>query len=213
MINRTLIRTKVMLQLYSAVTNDCFSTTDKFELRRLAAAESRKLTRSYAETYDTYARLLLLLPEITREAEIRIDTARNKYFPTEEERNPNMRFVENRLARQIADNEELESYCKTAHITWAGQEETLRILLDAIMSQDFYHEYMTSEVCDYESDKALWSNIIRKVFIISTELFEAISDQSLFGASDFDQAMDFVLKTIKKFNFFNITKFYYNHYY
>lgn len=187
-----------MLLLYSEVSNHNLDTTDSSELKRMAAGANRKLTKSCAETYDTYAMLLMLIPEITRLAEVRIDNARNKYFPTEEERNPNMRFVGNLVAKQIADNEELCSYAHTAHLTWADKEETVQILLDSIIEQDFYKEYMSAPNCSYDDDKNLWLKAIKKVFIASPELFGTIEELSLYGASDFDQAMDFVLKTLKR---------------
>ncbi len=198
MINRTLIRTKAMLVLYAEVSNNSLETTDPKLLLTEGRNAAKKLLKSYAETYDTYALMLMLIKALTQEAEDRIETARNKYLPTEEEKNPNMRFVNNRFAAQIADNDELNSYARTAHLTWDEQPETVKILLDDIMQQPFYSEYMSAQECGYDEDKEIWKKIFRNVLVNSTQLFEIMEERSLYGASDFDQALDFALKTIKK---------------
>lgn len=200
MINRTLIRTKIMLVLYSLVSNNELADSTETSLRIAARNAVKKLSKSYAETYDTYALMLMLIPAITREAEERIEIGKNKYFPTDEERNPNMRFVNNLFARQVEQNEELLSYAKTAALTWDEYPETIKILLDDIKSQAFYQDYMSAPTCTYDDDKEIWKKIVKNVFINSTQLFENIEERSLYGASDFDQALDFALKTVKRFS-------------
>ena len=62
------------------------------------------LHNSIDATYNLYVYLLYLISNVTSYAEQLIDEGKNKLLPTEEERNPNMRFVQNKFALQIQEN-------------------------------------------------------------------------------------------------------------
>ena len=83
MINRVLIRTKVVQTLYSYML-----TRPEHTL----AMALKDLDTCLGKTYELYHYLLRLPVELTHIQEIRLDEARNKYLPTEEELNPNMKL-------------------------------------------------------------------------------------------------------------------------
>ena len=94
MINRVIIRSKVVQVAYSY-----FITKEK------SIAESEKeLQYSLEKSYELYHALLQLMVELTDLQAQRIEAARNKYLPTEEELHPNMRFVENQFIYLIRNN-------------------------------------------------------------------------------------------------------------
>ena len=72
MINRVLIRLKVVQILYAYYQN---------EGKNLEAAE-KELFYSLSKAYDLYHYLLLLMVEVTRFADRRIDNRRNKRYNT-----------------------------------------------------------------------------------------------------------------------------------
>ena len=94
MINRVLIRTKVVQNLYSYMLT---------KPERTLSAALKELNTCLEKTYELYHYLLRLPVELTHIQEMRLDEARNKYMPTEEELNPNMKFVNNRLVKALAD--------------------------------------------------------------------------------------------------------------
>ena len=94
MINRALLRTKIVQILYSYYKSDGKS---------LPVAE-KELFHSIEKTYDLYYHLLQLSIEITRFAENRIETKRNKLRPTSEDLNPNTRFIDNSFVKQLRNN-------------------------------------------------------------------------------------------------------------
>ncbi len=78
MINRILIRIKVVQMLYAYLLF-------KSDMRMQDAL--KELRKSLDKAYELYHYLLLLPVELTRLQELRIDNARNKYLPTPEDLN------------------------------------------------------------------------------------------------------------------------------
>jgi N utilization substance protein B len=105
MINRILIRIKIIQILYSFYKSDGKS---------LPSAE-KELFHSIEKTYDLYYHLLQLAVEITHYANLRTDARKNKLRPTPEDLNPNMRFVENRYIKQLASNKLTNIFPNTAY--------------------------------------------------------------------------------------------------
>ena len=100
MINRVLLRIKIIQILYSFYKGDGKS---------IPAAE-KELFFSIERTYDLYYHLLLLSVEITQYAASRIDNKRNKLRPTEEDLNPNTRFIDNKFVQQLSQNVQFNEY-------------------------------------------------------------------------------------------------------
>jgi len=189
MINRALLRVKVVQILYSHYKGDGKS---------LPMAE-KELIFSLEKTYDLYFQLLQLSLDITRYAANRIDARKNKLRPTEEDLNPNTRFADNRFTAQLADNEQLSDYLKKRKLSWVNYPELIKNLYEEILAADFYREYMNAAKTDYEADKEIWRKIYRKILLSSEELDEAIEEQSVFWVDDVEVVISFILKSIKHF--------------
>ena len=127
MINRVIIRSKVVQVAYSY-----FITKEK----TIAEAE-KELHHSLAKSYELYHALLQLMVELTDLQAQRIDAARNKYLPTEEDLHPNMRFVENQFIKTLRNNADFVEFRKEKPFLWdAAAPDFLRRTLDAIVASD-----------------------------------------------------------------------------
>ena len=102
MISRRLLRIKALMILYA------FNRKDGDDL----AVAEKELMKSIVKTYDLYHYILLLVLEIVDIAAEKIELARNKNIPTEEDLNPNTRFVNNRIVKFLDQNKDLRSYIK-----------------------------------------------------------------------------------------------------
>ncbi len=185
---RTLLRTKVVQMFYAFESNDN---------KLLSAAES-ELQRSIEKTTELYYHLLNLSVLITRHAAESIEAARNKFRPTAEERNPNMKFVNNLFIRQIAEHPDFAENVKHVTASWESNPEIIKSLYDNITESDFYAEYMATSGNDYDADKALWRTIYEQLISENEDVDEAIEDQNIYWADDIDLALSFVVKTIKQ---------------
>lgn len=189
MINRVLIRLKVVQIVYAYYQNGG---------KNLEAAE-KELFYSLSKAYDLYNYLLLLMVEVTRFADRRIDNRRHKLRPTEEDLNPNTRFIDNAFIAQLAANAQLEEYCSSQKRSWEDESEFVKRLFERIEATEAYQEYMAKDTLTYEDDRELWRKLYRTEIAQNEELDEILEDQSLYWNDDKAIVDTFVLKTIKRF--------------
>ena len=190
MINRVLIRLKIVQIIYAYYQNGG---------KNLDTAE-KELFFSLSKAYDLYNYLLLLMVEVTRYAAKRIDAAKHKLAPTEEDLSPNMKFVENRFIAQLEANRQLNSFVDSQKKTWENETDFIKNLCERIMQSDMYKEYMESETSSYSEDRELWRKIYKRIIFNNKELDDVLEDQSLYWNDDKEIVDTFVLKTIKRFD-------------
>jgi N utilization substance protein B len=189
MINRVLIRLKIVQIVYAYYQNGG---------KNLDTAE-KELFFSLSKAYDMYNYLLLLMVEITKQAERKQSAAKNKLLPTEEELHPNTKFVDNRFIAQLEVNKQLLEFSETQKKTWENESEFVKRLCEVIMNSDIYNEYMECETSSYEEDRELWRKIYKRIIFNNYELDQVLEDQSLYWNDDKEIVDTFVLKTIKRF--------------
>ena len=189
MINRVLIRLKVIQVIYAYYKNSGKS---------IKTAED-EVFFSLSKAYDLYKFLLLLIVAVTHYAEDRINFNMKKVRPTEEDLNPNLKFVNNRLMRQLESNETLLKFAEQSKVDWVNYSDFLRRLLDTIIESDIYKVYMASETSSYEEDKELWRKLYKAFIFDNEELDALLEDISLYWNDDKAIVDTFVLKTIKRF--------------
>ena len=169
MINRTLIRIKVVQMVYSYVlTKD--ETTLKDALKQLA--------KSFDKSYELYNYLLLLIVELTDLQDRRLDDAKNKYLPTEEDLNPNTRFVDNRLVAMLREDKMLNDYVSENKITWKNDDVFMKLLLDKILHSEVYEKYMSDNEDSLAHDCELWKQLFKQVILTDDDFAQLLKNKS-----------------------------------
>lgn len=189
MINRILIRIKVLQIVYSFYQN---GNSD------LKVAEN-ELLFSLRKSYDLYHYFLLLIIEVTNLQKRTLDVKKNKYMPTHAELNPNTRLIDNRFAAQVAENTALQKYVAEQGLSWANDEEFVKSVLDIILASDLYNEYLDNENDSYETDKEFWRCVFKKLICGNEVIEDFLEDKSIYWNDDIEIVETFTLKTIKKF--------------
>ena len=189
MINRVLIRLKVIQVIYAYYQNGG---------KNLEAAE-KELFYSLSKAYDLYKYLLLLMIEVTQFADRRIDNRRHKLRPTEEDLNPNTRFIDNAFMAQLMQNAQLEEFRANQKRSWDDEGDFVKHLFERIEETKVYQEYMAKETLTYEDDRELWRKLYRSTIAQNEEIDEILEEQSLYWNDDKAIVDTFVLKTIKRF--------------
>ena len=189
MINRVLIRLKIVQIIYAYYQNGG---------KNLDTAE-KELFFSLSKAYDLYNYLLLLMVEVTKQANKKLNAAKNKLIPTKEELFPNTKFVENRFIAQLEVNKQLLDFAGNQKKTWENEADFVKSLCEQIMESDIYKEYMASETSSYEEDREVWRKIYKKIIFNNAELDQVLEDQNLYWNDDKEIVDTFVLKTIKRF--------------
>lgn len=191
MINRVLIRAKVVQMLYAYMVSKDSMT--------LATAK-KELTKSLDKSYELYNALLKLMIELTDVQDLRLDEAKHKFLPTEEDLNPNMRFVENEFVKRLRADQTLADFVDDKKINWRDDELFVRLLLDKILRSEEYQEYMEMPKTSLVRDGEVWYQLMKKVVLPDENLLEHLQSMSVYYTDDDLQIMgQFVMKTIRRF--------------
>lgn len=190
MINRVLIRLKVIQIIYAYYQNGS---------KNLDTAE-KELFFSLSKAYDLYNFLLLLMVEVTKYANKRLEAAKNKLAPSKEDLTPNTKFVDNQFIAQLEVNKQLVDFANNQKKTWENEPEFIKSLFEQIANSDIYKEYMAAETSSYDEDREFWRKIYKNIIFNNAALDEVLEEQSLYWNDDKEIVDTFVLKTIKRFD-------------
>ena len=151
MLNRRFLRVKVLQQIYAY---------HQAEETDLLAAE-RRLLNSVDSLYELFIRQLTFWVEVKCFAERRIEENMHKNFPTEEDLNPNRKFVNNRVINALENNRDLQALQEKYKINWDNdREDFIRGFYNRLREYPEYQEYMISNKDSFAFDKKLILDII-----------------------------------------------------
>ncbi|MBN2484785.1 MAG: transcription antitermination factor NusB [Bacteroidales bacterium] len=190
MISRRILRIKVMQALYAYYKNAGGASMNDIE---------KELHFSINKTYDLYHYMFLLIIDVCNYAQKRIDIARNKKLPSEQDLRPNTKFIDNGLIAQLRMNSQLLRYTETKKLNWANNPELIKGIYDEMSASDDYAEYMADLNQSYQSDKNFISKIYKNVIANYEPLYHALEEQSIFWNDEIEFVIGAVIKTIKKF--------------
>ncbi|MCI6334423.1 MAG: transcription antitermination protein NusB [Bacteroidales bacterium] len=160
----------------------------------------KELTKSLDKSYELYNALLKLMIELTDVQDLRLDEAKHKFLPTEEDLNPNMRFVENEFVKRLRADQTLADFVDDKKINWRDDELFVRLLLDKILRSEEYQEYMEMPKTSLVRDGEVWYQLMKKVVLPDENLLEHLQSMSVYYTDDDLQIMgQFVMKTIRRF--------------
>ena len=189
MLNRRILRLKAFKVLYGSVLSDNMSLTQ---------AQSQ-LDLSCEATRDLYVYMLGIVSPLTKLAQERIEAAKAKFNPTEEELNPNTKFAENALAQLLDADVDFQKIFNKKKFSWAQYDLFLKKVLNSIQSKEYYAEYMASTKKSLAEDCKLFTRIYEEEFVDSPELEQILEDKSLYWGDDLAYSLTWCCKTLKNF--------------
>ncbi len=194
MINRTLVRTKVVQTLFAH-----YKSSDRTSL-----SARKTLLNKFSSTYSLYMMMLSFADELTTYAEEQIAENIRRANVLHQTYNANRNFANNRIAQQLFNNRRLRNYMENEHLRWdvgiSAVESTYKLLIDT----PFYKEFMALESPTYEDEKTLWRKVYGSLLLESEELTSALEEMEVAldhegWTTDIDMVITYVIKTIKHF--------------
>lgn len=173
--------------------------TDYTDTRLLLTQARNALDASLAKANDLYYVLLMLPVALTRLHESRLDAARNKYLPSHEDLNPNLKLTDNALVKALSENEELKTFLNDHPQPLLEDDIMLRGILDKILASDIYASYTSNSISDWASDCDFWRAAMKNIVLPSDDLAEALENQSVYWNDDLQIMGTFALKTFKQY--------------
>lgn len=194
MINRTLVRTKVVQTLYA-----CSEDNEK-----TPATARKELLGMFADTYSLYMILLAFANELTNYAEEQIHEAKNRAAILHKAYTPDYKFVNSPVARQLFNNPRLRNYLSAQHLSWDTGMDAVGSVYKQLLSSPFYTEYMLKEAPTYEDDKTLWRKIYATLLPENEALHAALDEMEVTldkqgWTTDADIVLTYIVKTVKRF--------------
>lgn len=189
MLNRRILRIKAFKVLFSSALSENMS---------LAHAESM-LEQSCESTRDLYIYMLGIVSPLTKTAREKIEAAKAKFNPTEEEKNPNMKFADNALARLLDEDVDFQKVFNKKKFSWAQYDVLLNNVMKSIASKDYYKKYMESPKSSLDEDCRLFTRIFEEEFVDSVELEQILEEKSMHWNDDLAYALTWCCKTFKEF--------------
>ena len=187
MLNRRILRIKVFKVLYSYAENPSMS---------LKEAEA-ELEISCQAVRDLYLYMLSLIGPLTAEASARVEAARAKFNPTEEERNPNLKFVQNRIAPLLEADPDFKKLIARKKFSWDQNDAFLRKLYESVRDKEYFHAYLDSGTSSLKEDAELFVRIFEEELVDSPELEMILEDMSMYWIDDLAYALTWCCRTLE----------------
>lgn len=192
MINRDLIRLKVVQLIYAYYQNE----------DRPLNVVMQELDYSLQKAHELYLFLLTTLAEIRELAEkhVEVHLQHNQRLGIRVEAPlPDQYIAENKFLQQLSDNDALIEYREKRKQEWDDEEVLVKNTLKAITDSEILSIYIENGVFDYEADRELVRKLY-KAFVMNNEEYDALLEEHGIYWNDDKEIIDsFVIKTIKRF--------------
>lgn len=186
MLNRRILRIKAFKVLYSSKLVGSIS---------LAEAESI-LDQSSEATRDLYLFMLGIVSPLTAVAREKLLSAQKKFNPTEEERNPNMKFADNALAGLLDNDPDFRKLFAKKKFSWEQYDLFLKKVFASVSEKDYYKEYMASGESSLAEDCRLFKKIFEYEFVDNEDLENILEDMSIYWNDDLAYSLTYVCRTL-----------------
>lgn len=162
----------------------------------LAEAESQ-LEASCEAVRSLYLFMLSIIPCLTKEAAQRIESAKGKFNPTAEERNPNMKFVENAVAPLLEGDPDFVKILSRRKLSWEQYDAFIRSTYESISQKEYFKAYLEDPTRSLAKDAALFIKVFEEEFVDSEALAEILEDLSIWWTDDLAYALTVCCDTMK----------------
>jgi N utilization substance protein B len=189
MLTRRHIRVKVMQSLYAfnQSQNDNLGTEERF------------LLKSMEEMYDLFLLQLSLIAELKAKAETFLERSQQKHLATNEDKDPNKKFVENSIFTILENNESLQDALEKHKIThWKRDDEYVQIIWEEIKESELYQKYMETRESSFKEDKEFIIAIFKEIVAPNEKLYDYLEDSKLTWIDDLPLVNTAVLKFFQK---------------
>ncbi|RYH71914.1 transcription antitermination factor NusB [Flavobacteriaceae bacterium 144Ye] len=172
-----------------------FNGSESSDLKK----DEKFLLQSLDSMYDLYLAILSLLIEVQKRAEDHLDKTQKKFLATQEEKNPNSKFVNNSILCALRDNETLKDELENRKLNyWYLDFEYIEIIFKAILESKIYKDYMATKTSSFNEDKAVIVDLFTEIIAPNEKLFDYFEDKKLTWVDDLPIVNTSILKLLKK---------------
>ena len=164
MISRRHIRVKVMQSLYSYFSHP----------HNEMASSEKQMIKDFKSLSDLQIIIVSFLFEIHRYAEGFYEDNKSKFIPTEEDLNPNTKFLNNRIFSILLKDEILTKKTSRVSVIWRkGDLDIVRKVFVQVIKSVHYKDYLNSDVDSLTEDKKFIQLLLNE-FILDNDIFHHV---------------------------------------
>lgn len=188
MLNRRILRVKAFKVLYAYAENPALSLKEALN----------SLEASCEATRDLYLYMMAVVPALTAEAARRIEAARGKFNPTEEDLHPRMKFVSNGISALLEQDPDFARLLEKKKISWDNNDALLSSLWETLRTREYFLKYMETETSTLQEDARLWQRIFQEEFEDNEALGAILEDSSIFWADELAYVLGTCIRTLEE---------------
>lgn len=190
MLSRRHLRIKALQALYGYYSSNSVD---------LAIGE-KNLLRSTERIYELIIWQIGLLMELVKFAAKRSEENKTKFYPTEDDLNPNTKFINNALIHKLKENKDFKRKFSAYLIDWSQEQEMVRKIYNQVRESKDYKKYMANPDQSFNEDRSMIMNIFNNHIAYQDRVDYFYEEKNIFWANDSEIANPLVLKILKWVN-------------
>ncbi|AZI67199.1 transcription antitermination factor NusB [Kaistella daneshvariae] len=186
MLGRRQIREKVIESLYSYHQNPI-----KFDVLE------KNMFSEIDKIYHLYIYQLNFLVALKDLAERQIEIGKKKYIKSENDTNPNQKFITNKVLLKLEENDERLSFTsKNQDLKWDIYDELLVKTFQRMTAGKRYQDFMKEESSSFEKDQKFIGKLFLRYIAENDDFHEHLEEKEMSWADDFHISNSMIQKTI-----------------
>ena len=190
MLYRRHLRIKVLQSLYAWYTS---------ESDDLVKGE-KQLLLSINKLYELFIYQLSFLVEVKRFAEKRMEDNKTKFYPTESDLNPNLKFINNKVNSLLEANKDFLKKEELYKVNWSDDQNIVRKFYSNLIKSDFFNRYLDKGDTSLEDDKKLYIQIVDHLFTEEELLKDFYEEKSVYYVDGYDLVILLLIKFFETIN-------------
>ena len=188
MLNRRHIRVKLMQSIYA------LHQSQSGDLEK----EEKFLFYSLENIQDLYLVMISTLIELKKMEEVFLHKSSLKHLVTSDERNPNTKFIKNKVIQLLSESNHLSISLENRKIdNWETHDDYIQLLLRLIKESDLYAKYMSNRENDFEEDKQFVLDVFTEIIVPNEKLYDYLEDNRLTWIDDIPLVNTEITKQLK----------------
>ncbi len=158
----------------------------------------RALVQSIDKIIELYYLQFSFFLDVIGYYRMRSVDGKNKFYPTDEELNPNLKLLENSLINSLEQNKDLAKQFRAYKFSWTEEQEMVRKIYLKVRNLKDLRAYFNQPETSFEADRDIVYRIFKKCISKSPELQFYCEERNIFWVEDYQLAALLILKTLKQ---------------
>ena len=161
--------------------------------------EEKFLKLSIQKMFDLYVLNVQLIIEVKKLAAKKLELSKKKILATNEDLNPNTKFINNKLINILEQSISLDGYIELNKIdNWSFDVEYVKIILEKLQKSDFYNNYINKEDNSFKSDKTFVLEFFKETIAPDEKLAEYFEDKMISLVDDIPFVNTWIVRSLSK---------------